>query len=90
MKTRLLPLSLALTALLTLPAAALSDVPENAWYADAVQVCLDRGLMQGTGSDAFSPAATVTLAEVRRHPRRPGGLGDRRPHHPRRGGPPAL
>ncbi len=64
MKTRLLPLSLALTALLTLPAAALSDVPENAWYADAVQVCLDRGLMQGTGSDAFSPAATVTLAEV--------------------------
>ena len=32
MKTRLLPLSLALTALLVLPAGAFSDVPAGAWY----------------------------------------------------------
>lgn len=81
MKTRLLPLSLALTALLALPAAALSDVPETAWYADAVQICLDRGLMKGTGNDAFSPNATVSLAEVmtvavRLHYQWNGGAGD--------------
>ena len=81
MKTRLLPLSLALTALLALPAAALSDVPETAWYAGAVQVCLDRGLMKGTGSDTFSPDNTVTLAEVmtvavRLHYQWSGGVGD--------------
>lgn len=81
MKTRLLPLSLALTALLALPAAALSDVPETAWYADAVQICLDRGLMKGTGSDTFSPDNAVTLAEVmtvavRLHYQWSGGVGD--------------
>ena len=81
MKTRLLSLSLALSALLALPAAALSDVPENAWYAEAVQVCLDQGLMKGTGGDAFFPHANVTLAEVmtvavRLHYQAKGGVGD--------------
>lgn len=81
MKTRLLPLSLALTALLALPAGAFSDVPENAWYADAAQLCVDRGLLKGTGEDTFSPDNAVTLAEVmtvavRLHYRAHGGTGD--------------
>lgn len=81
MKTRLLPLSLALTALLALPAGAFSDVPENAWYADAAQLCVDRGLLKGTGEDTFSPDNAVTLAEVmtvavRLHYQAHGGTGD--------------
>ena len=81
MKTRLLPLSLALTALLALPAGAFSDVPENAWYTDAAQLCVDRGLLKGTGEDTFSPDNAVTLAEVmtvavRLHYQAHGGTGD--------------
>lgn len=81
MKTRLLPLSLALTTLLTLPAGAFSDVPENAWYANAAQICVDHGLLKGTGDDTFSPDATVTVAEVmtvavRLHYQAQGGTGD--------------
>ena len=81
MKTRLLPLSLALTALLALPAGAFSDVPENAWYADAAQLCVDRGLLKGTWEDTFSPDNAVTLAEVmtvavRLHYQAHGGTGD--------------
>lgn len=81
MKTRLLPLSLALTALLALPAGAFSDVPENAWYAGAAQLCVDRGLLKGTGEDTFSPDNAVTLAEVmtvavRLHYQAHGGTGD--------------
>lgn len=81
MKTRLLPLSLALTAMLVLPAGAFSDVPAGAWYADAAQICVDRGLLKGTGADTFSPDNAVTLAEVmtvavRLHYQTHGGVGD--------------
>lgn len=74
-------LALALTALLALPAGAFSDVPETAWYADAAQLCVDRGLLKGTGEDTFSPDNAVTLAEVmtvavRLHYQAHGGTGD--------------
>ena len=81
MKTRLLPLSLALSILLVLPTAAFSDVPEDAWYADDLQVCVDRGMLKGTGDDTFSPNEAVTLAEVmtvavRLHYQANGGTGE--------------
>lgn len=39
-----------------------SDVPDGAWYAEAVQYCLEHGLMDGTSSAAFSPAEPATRA----------------------------
>ena len=36
------------------------DVASSAWYADAVQYVTDKGLMNGTGSDTFSPNASTT------------------------------
>ena len=39
-----------------------TDVPETAWYAEAVSYCLDNGLMVGTGEDTFSPDAPMTRA----------------------------
>lgn len=40
----------------------LSDVSDGAWYAEAVQYCLERGLMDGTSSTAFSPGEPATRA----------------------------
>ena len=40
------------------------DVPEDAWYYDAVQYVCGRGLMQGTGSASFSPADTTTRSMI--------------------------
>ena len=37
-----------------------SDVKTGDWYADAVQYVTDKGLMNGTGSDKFSPSASTT------------------------------
>ena len=37
-----------------------NDVASSAWYADAVQYVTDKGLMNGTGSDTFSPNASTT------------------------------
>ncbi len=36
-------------------AVAFSDVPANAWYAPYVEVCVERGLMQGVGDGKFAP-----------------------------------
>ena len=36
------------------------DVASSAWYADAVQYITDKGLMNGTGGDTFSPNASTT------------------------------
>lgn len=38
------------------------DVPGDAWYADAVDLAVKRGLTNGTGEDTFSPADPVTRA----------------------------
>ena len=36
------------------------DVASSAWYADAVQYVTDKGLMNGTGNNKFSPSASTT------------------------------
>lgn len=41
-----------------------SDVPLNAWYAESVEYALQKGLVSGTGPDAFSPQGTVTRAQL--------------------------
>lgn len=40
------------------------DVAQDAWYADAVRVCCEAGLMNGTGEGVFSPEGTMTVAEA--------------------------
>ena len=37
-----------------------SDVAKSDWFADAVAYVTDKGLMNGTGSDTFSPSASTT------------------------------
>ena len=36
------------------------DVKPTEWYADAVRCVVEKGLMSGTGADAFSPDGTTT------------------------------
>lgn len=43
-------------------ASSFSDVPADAWYADAVAYCGDAGLMRGTSATTFSPGATASRA----------------------------
>lgn len=62
----------AVLALTLLPVSGLaaaagqgfSDVPANAWYAEAVQTCLESGLMTGRGNGKFAPTAAVTYGEA--------------------------
>lgn len=45
------------------PAAAFAgfaDVPADAWYAPAVQTCVEQGLFQGTSPTTFSPDLSMT------------------------------
>jgi hypothetical protein len=39
------------------------DVPEDAWYRDAVLWAVQAGVTNGTGADTFSPDQTVTRAQ---------------------------
>lgn len=38
------------------------DVPEDSWFAEAVEYCREKGLMNGTSADRFEPDATMTRA----------------------------
>ena len=60
----LLTLVLLAATVLTVPAAetAFSDVPSDAWYADAVNYVRTAGIMSGTSQNAFSPEETMTRA----------------------------
>ena len=40
------------------------DVSDNAWYASAVRYAVENGLMNGTGTGEFSPAASTTRGMV--------------------------
>ena len=40
------------------------DVSDNAWYASAVDYVVDKGLMNGTGSNKFSPNADTTRGMI--------------------------
>ena len=44
------------------PVEAFTDVPSDAWYAEAVQYCQGKGLMAGTSNTTFAPEATLTRA----------------------------
>lgn len=58
-------LALGLAAGAVPPAcAAFSDVPDGAWYAEAVTAVSEAGIMTGTGPDLFSPDAPVTRGMV--------------------------
>ena len=40
------------------------DVSVDAWYADAVQYVVDKGMMNGTGENSFSPDETTTRGMI--------------------------
>lgn len=44
--------------------ALFSDVPADAWYAEAIRYCQAHGIMEGTGGAAFSPNASMTRAAL--------------------------
>ena len=44
--------------------AGFSDVPADAYYRDAVQWAVDRGITSGTGGTTFSPDRNCTRAEI--------------------------
>lgn len=75
MKERKKLLSLSLAAAMTLgvsaPAMAaeantrvFTDVASDAWYAPAVTYVSEKGIMKGTGDNAFGPSLTVTRGMV--------------------------
>ncbi len=45
---------------ITTPVAGFDDVRSNAWYADEVSFCVDKGYMKGMSSTVFSPNSNVT------------------------------
>ena len=62
--------ALLLAAIMTLGAAPafaasdFTDVPEDAYYASAVDWALEKGVTTGRSADSFAPDATVTRAEA--------------------------
>lgn len=46
------------------PIRGFSDVDSAAWYHDGLHYCVEQGLMNGTGSGLFRPAALTTRATV--------------------------
>ena len=40
-----------------------SDVPDNAWYADAVNALASLGILTGAGNNEFAPDRAITRAE---------------------------
>lgn len=67
---RVLSLILAVIVILSASVTALAadtgfdDVPENAWYADAVAYVRDNGLMSGTSATTFSPDAATSRGQI--------------------------
>lgn len=45
-------------------AAAFTDVPQNAWYRDAVNWAAEKGYVNGTGENSFNPDGKITRQEV--------------------------
>ena len=48
----------------TQTSAGYSDVADSAWYADAVNYVTEKGMMNGTGNETFSPNGETTRAMV--------------------------
>ncbi len=70
MKKRLLPILLALTLTLPLPALAkeastvFTDVSPEDWFAPYVEVCVKDGLLNGVGDGVFAPGQTLNGDEA--------------------------
>ena len=45
-------------------AAAFTDVPQNAWYRDAVNWAAEKGYVKGTDANSFNPDGKITRQEV--------------------------
>ena len=43
---------------------AFADIPAGAWYADAVKLCYEAGVLNGTSETTFSPQETLTAAQL--------------------------
>ena len=41
------------------PTVTFSDVPADAWYAEAIAYCQQHGIMSGTTTATFAPEATL-------------------------------
>lgn len=59
-----LSLSLVLTVVVVPTAAAFSDIPSSAWYAQDVAAVQKYGILDGTGNGKFSPDGNLTLAQA--------------------------
>ncbi|MDO5785648.1 MAG: S-layer homology domain-containing protein [Eubacteriales bacterium] len=46
------------------PASRFTDVPADAWYADAVNTAAEKGLMAGVGNNKFDPNGIVERCQV--------------------------
>ena len=46
----------------TQPVSTFSDVPADAWYAEAIAHCQRHGIISGTSATTFAPEATLTRA----------------------------
>ena len=55
-------LSLSVTAMAAVEDTGFSDVAANAWYAGAVEYCVDNGLMSGTSAATFAPGTAMSRA----------------------------
>ena len=63
------PAALCLCAALLAPSAhaaegRYADVPPDAWYAEAVDYCVETGLMSGYGGGRFGPGDPVTREQL--------------------------
>lgn len=48
----------------TQPTITFTDVPAGAWYADAVNWAVEKGIVNGTSPTTFSPTQTCTNAQI--------------------------
>ena len=63
-KIWLVLMALCLCLGITAAAAGYLDVPDDAWFADAVEQLRDRGVMIGTSEDSFEPNGIFTRAQT--------------------------
>ncbi len=64
MKKRILAFALALCALCLPAMADFADVPEEAWYASAVDWAEESGVMNGVSAESFDPDGAMTRGMV--------------------------
>ena len=58
----ILAVVMLLSAITTVSAASFGDVKKSDWFYDSVNYVSDKGIMQGTGKNVFSPNTTLSRA----------------------------